>query len=93
MKKLRKLSAEMIVALGATIVGVCALTVSIIETRIMQDEQEQQRIYQRASVWPNLTFQIDSDKDVHRLYLINNGVGLAMIESFDISVDKNPVEN
>ncbi len=94
MKKLKGLSAEMVVALGATFVSLCALTVSIIETNIMYEQSSimyeqriEERTYQRASVWPNLAFMPSRDNNLHSISLVNNGVGPAIIKSFNISVD------
>jgi len=93
MKKLKGLSAEMVVALGATFVSLCALTVSIIETNIMYEQRQEERTYQRANVWPSLAFRPDRDNSLHRFYLVNNGVGPAIIKSFNISVGGKTVDS
>lgn len=91
MNKLKKLSKEAVVSFSAMVVSICALSVAVFEARLMQDAQQEQRVYQRASVWPNLAFQVDSDNDAIRLYLNSNGLGLAKLQSFSIAVDDKPM--
>ncbi|MEO0789676.1 MAG: hypothetical protein AAFY36_13475, partial [Bacteroidota bacterium] len=47
-----------LIAVGVTIISLCALVVSLQQTRIMQEERELIREYSRASVWPRIEFGV-----------------------------------
>jgi hypothetical protein len=72
-------------ALIATLVGVCALSVSGY-TAYMQRQQV------RAAVWPILEYDSSNNPDIH-LTLSNKGVGPAMIRNVIVTVDGQPVLN
>ena len=87
-----RLTSEMIVAISAVIVGVCALGVSLYETSLMREEQ-------RASVIPMLElsrsvyFNRDGTDDSNtRLHLQveNVGIGPARVQDFRVYVDGEP---
>lgn len=50
----RRLSPDMIAALSAVLIGVCALGVSLYQAAIMREQSQMMREQQRASVWPNV---------------------------------------
>jgi hypothetical protein len=70
---------EIIVGIMATIVSVCALVVSVTQTRIMREQQY-------AQVWPNLTYGVwkattfDDETASFEFHLNNKGVGPAIIK-------------
>lgn len=76
---------EYIIALGVTVISLCALVVSVMQTQIMKEERELMREYSRASVWPRLEFGLskahndDRSIDHLALNLSNSGVGPAII--------------
>ncbi len=72
-------------AIIATLVGVCALTVSGY-TAYMQRQQV------RATVWPILEFDSSNQPDIH-FTLSNKGVGPAIIRHVMVTVDGQPVIN
>ena len=48
------LDADTVTAISAVVIGVCALGVSVFQSRLMLEEQRLMREQQRASVWPRL---------------------------------------
>jgi hypothetical protein len=72
---------EMIVALSAVLIGVCALVVSVVQVRIMRQEQH-------ATVWPQLFVSTNYSQAASIGILIANaGIGPAMVRSFTAEVD------
>lgn len=89
-----------IIALGVTIISVCALMVSIMQTRIMSEQRELMYEQAKASVWPRL--QIDRYKSHntdnnqiidYKLTLSNGGVGPAIITDVRVSFENKPQKN
>ncbi len=81
-----------IIAVGVTIISLCALIVSVIQTRVLKEEREVLHENARASVWPRLGFDISRSHDpadeslVHfTLSLSNSGVGPAIITDVRVS--------
>lgn len=77
---------QYIIAIGVTIISLCALMVSLMQTRIMKEERELLREYSRASVWPRLEFGLSKghnqeDGSISHLVLSisNGGVGPAIV--------------
>ena len=75
-----------IIALGVTLISVCALIVSISQTRVMIRQSELMDIQARASVRPILNFQryraFDPESRQlidYRLSITNSGVGPAQV--------------
>ncbi|MEM9341026.1 MAG: hypothetical protein AAGA66_19995 [Bacteroidota bacterium] len=85
---------EYIIALGVTIISLCALVVSVMQTQIMKEERELMREYSRASVWPRLEFGVmkghNQDRSIRHfvLTLTNSGVGPAIITDVKVMYDK-----
>ena len=85
-----KLHAEMVVGISAVLIGVCALVVSIYETRLMRQQQQ-------AAVLPILElgrshYVTGEDEDRWRLSLhtTNVGIGPARVLDFRVTVDGEP---
>lgn len=87
-----RLHPEMIVGVSAVFIGVCALMVSLYETRLMRQEQ-------RAAVLPILElgrshYVTDEDADMERwrlsIHASNVGIGPARILDFRVTVDDEP---
>ena len=81
-----------IIAIGVTIISLCALIVSVQQTRIMREEGELMREYSRTSVWPRIEMATHKahnpqDKSIEKLTmsLTNSGIGPAIITDVKIS--------
>lgn len=75
----------MIAALAAVGIGVAAIVVSIMQVRIMREEQQ-------ASVWPRVVVATGYSPGEHlELTVHNAGIGPAVIRSVTVSVDDRPV--
>lgn len=89
-----------VIAIGVTIISLCALVVSLMQTRIMQEERELMREYSRASVWPSLELRSfkshnTTDHSINELVftLTNSGVGPAIITDVKVSYNDKTVNN
>jgi len=83
---------QTIIAIGVTVISLCALFLSLMQTRIMQQEQKLQQEYYRTSVWPRLQLAMTKghnpkDGSIARLSLnlSNNGVGPAIITDVKVT--------
>jgi len=81
----KKLSPEMITAISAVFIGVCAIGISLYETSLIRQAQ-------KGSVWPALGGGYSYSQDGFSYLLENAGVGPAIIEYIIITVDDEPVE-
>ena len=88
----KSIEAEMLVGLSAVVIGICALGISLYETKLMREQQ-------RAAVLPIVELsrshyidEIDGDTSKWRLSLQaeNVGIGPARILDFVVSVDGKP---
>ena len=75
----------MLVAFSAMLIGICALVVSIVEVRIMRQEQ-------RANAWPRVEPFVDTGQNFV-MRLTNKGFGPALIRGVVVTVDSVPVRN
>lgn len=89
-----------IIAIGVTVISLCALIVSIMQTNIMLEEREISRQYSRASVWPHLELWMSkahdtTDRSITQLALTltNSGVGPAIVTDVRISYDGQPARS
>ncbi|MEO0895989.1 MAG: hypothetical protein AAFY71_06295 [Bacteroidota bacterium] len=89
-----------IIAIGVTIISLCALIVSVQQTQIMKEEREMMREYSRKSVWPRVemsTFKshraVDNSIEKFTLSLTNSGIGPAIITDVRIRYDGKVVRN
>lgn len=83
---------QYVIAIGVTIISLCALIVSVMQTQLMRQESELLREYSRASVWPRLEFGLskshnptDGSLTQFTLSLSNSGVGPAIITDVKVS--------
>ncbi|MEM6964293.1 MAG: hypothetical protein AAF573_05975 [Bacteroidota bacterium] len=81
-KFFQKINSNMIIALSAVLISLCALIVSIQQVRIMQTQQ-------KVSLFPYLTVGIFFGADGFGFYLKNSGTGLAKINSYQIFDGEN----
>lgn len=89
-----------LIAVGVTVISLCALIVSLIQTSVLQEERELIREQARASVWPHITFSAEeghdlNDKSINHLVftLTNNGVGPAIITDVKVSYNDTIAHN
>ncbi len=82
------------IAVGVTIISLCALVVSVKQTQLMTEEGELIREYSRASVWPSLELGVakghnteDGSLSMFRLNVSNNGVGPAIITDVKVAFE------
>jgi hypothetical protein len=87
-----------IIAIGVTITSVCALVVSITQTRIMIRQSELMDTQARASVRPQLIFQtsrsFDPDSRLligYEMSVVNGGVGPASIDDVQVTYRGEPL--
>ena len=79
----------------AMVVSVLALFVSFYEARILRSQQDMQKTEQAASVWPYLELKANLQKTLDKVqvtyYLINKGVGPALVKNTRIYIDEEEV--
>ncbi len=75
----------MLVAFSAMLIGICALVVSIVEVRIMREEQ-------RANAWPRVEAFVNTGQ-TYVMRLTNKGFGPALIRGLIVTVDGKPIDN
>ncbi len=88
----RRLKPDMIVAIAAVVVGVCALGVSLFQASIMQQQQEELSKQRRAEVWPYLQLGKGHANDIFRFGIANEGIGPARIKTISMTFDGEPVK-
>lgn len=86
----RRIEPEMIVAIAAVVVGVCALGVSLFQASIMREQQREMRVQRLAEVWPHVEFGSSYDGEQYRLLALNTGIGPARIKSVRMLLDDEP---
>ena len=72
-----------IATIGAVILSIVAISISVLEVSTM-------RTHQRASVWPYLEISQAYNQDGFRMTLENKGVGPALIKRFEMTLDGKP---
>jgi hypothetical protein len=72
----RRLRADVVVSVAATVISLCALVTTAWQTRIMREQQQ-------TAVWPRLQlahgYYTDPARAFYRLQLTNQGVGPAIL--------------
>ena len=76
---------QMIMAVCAVLISLCAVSVSIYETSLMRE-------HQRLSVWPRLEIMKSYGNNRFVLNISNRGTGPALIQSVVVTVDGTPVD-
>jgi len=89
-----------IIAVGVTVISLCALIVSVFQTSLLNEERELLREYSRASVWPHLEITLGkshdkNDESISQLSLIltNSGVGPAIITDVKVTYNDTIAKN
>ncbi len=73
-------SSEKILAFAAIFISICALVVSVYQTRMLSQEKD-------ASVWPYLRIENSWGGDYFILSVVNNGIGPAIIKDMHYKMD------
>lgn len=76
------MSPEVIAAIGSASIALCALIFSIWQAKVARD-------HNKISVRPHLTTWTNKDHDngAFSVYVLNNGIGPALIKKYEIRVD------
>ena len=86
-----------VLALVAVLISVCTMIISLVETSIMQKQQQAMTESAKASVWPYVTTLITTGMDDggirFKIVVENKGVGPAVINKMEILYDDEPVKN
>ena len=90
-----------LIAIGVTVISLCALVVSVIQTRVLKEEQELMREHYKISVWPRLELILEKGYDLNgndeishfALSISNSGVGPAIITDVKISYNDSIANN
>jgi hypothetical protein len=75
---------EMIVAISAIFISLCALGVSAYEAHLVRKQQ-------RASVWPHLMVAYGFTGERFAILVVNHGVGPARISDVGVTLDGRPM--
>ena len=79
-------NAEKFLSISALVVGACALTVSIIQTRIFHEQQEMSVLpYLQYDIWTGLYINRNDSVGAFSIHVENSGVGPAIIERIDLN--------
>lgn len=82
----KELDYQMITALAAVVLGLCALGISLVEINVMRSEQ-------RAEVWPYLQIQTRYNQEGFAIEIENRGTGPARIQSAIMRIDNEVVRD
>ncbi len=88
-----------IIAFGVTLVSVCALMVSIYQTRIMTEQRELMFEQAKAEVWPHISMGVskghNQDGSIAKFIIGmgNDGVGPAIIKGVRVTYKGQTAEN
>lgn len=89
-----------IIAVGVTVISLCALIVSLVQTSVLKEERELMREHSRASVWPRIEFSFKKGHDLKdrsishlSLAITNSGVGPAIITDVRMVYNDSIVKN
>ena len=92
----RKISRSDITSLLAVIFSIAALVVSVIQARIMADQQTVMVAQQKAAVWPYVEVRNGlnlADSLVYSVVAENKGVGPAIVQGLSIEIQGNVYDN
>jgi len=97
-KKRKKLDTNVITAIAVSIISLCALFVSIYQTKILAEQQKLITAAEKAQLWPNITsdfggFSSEGKYNLIYFNISNHGIGPAVVEEFKIFYHDKEVEN
>ncbi|MBD0254365.1 MAG: hypothetical protein ICV83_01495 [Cytophagales bacterium] len=76
---------ELLLGISAILLSLAALVVSIFQTNLAREQTRIARQQQHASVWPHVQVRYGQKHDEFTWYLLNNGVGPAIIHSIGLT--------
>jgi len=89
-----------VIAIAVSLISVCALMVSVYQTRIMSEQRSLMHEQAKASVWPRISLEVskghrESDYAVvdYSLILSNEGVGPAIVTDVRVWYDDKIMTN
>ena len=89
----RRIGPDMIAALSAVVIGVCALGVSLYQASVMRSQQAIMEAQQAASVWPYVEIGRSINDSGFQLLVFNQGVGPARLGAVRVRVGGETVGN
>ena len=85
-----------VLALIAVLISVCTMVISLVETSIMQKQQQAMTESAKASVWPYvttlMTTGMDNGEIQFKIVVENKGVGPALVNKIEVLYDDKPIE-
>ncbi|MBE1299588.1 MAG: hypothetical protein GJ680_06740 [Alteromonadaceae bacterium] len=97
LRKLARENVELLLSIAALVTAVAAVVIALEQTKVMREEAELERQAQRISVMPSvwISTYINATEGVgeYKLVFSNRGLGPAVIERFDISVEGQFAKN
>ena len=85
-----------VLALIAVLISICTMIISLVETSIMQKQQQSMTESAKASVWPyvtsNLNTKMDNGNIEFKVTIENKGVGPALINDLKVFYDDEPID-
>ncbi len=75
---------ELLLGISAILLSLAALVVSVFQTNLAREQTRIARQQQHASVWPHVQVRYGQNQDEFTWYLLNNGVGPAIIQSIGL---------
>lgn len=85
-----------VLALIAVLISVCTMVISLVETSIMQKQQQAMTESAKATVWPYVTTLMstgmDNDEIQFKVVVENKGVGPALINKMEVLYDDKPIK-
>jgi hypothetical protein len=81
--EMRKLDLNSIATIGAVILSIIAISISVLEVTTMRTQQ-------KATVWPYIQVKSSYSADSFKISLENKGIGPALIKNFELLVDDKP---
>ena len=94
----RKFDPNIVIAISLGVISLCALFVSVYQTKILADQQELMTAAEKAQLWPNINASFGGVSDTQfykEIYfkVSNDGIGPAIIEDFSLSYDNTPFDS
>lgn len=87
---------SVVLALIAVLISVCTMVISLVETSIMQKQQQAMTESAKVSVWPYVTTLtttgMDNGEIQFKMIVENKGVGPALINTMELLYDGNSVD-
>jgi len=94
--KKKRWDLSIVLALIAVLISVCTMVISLVETNIMQKQQQSMTDSAKATVWPYVTTLMKTNSNdgniEFSLIVENKGVGPALMKNFEVSYDNEVVE-